>query len=81
MSSPREMVSLKADIPPSKAVAAQETVGAPNKFGVYVHGGKTLVGRVGRKATAVTAARFGSHFAKLVKDADANDRLDRHDVR
>ena len=42
MSQPRKMVSLKADIPPSKAVAAQETVGAPNKLGVYVHGGKSL---------------------------------------
>ncbi len=71
--SPRKMVSLKADIPPSKAVAAQETVGTPNKLGVYVHGGKTLVGRVGRKATAVAVARFGSHFAKLGKDADGND--------
>jgi hypothetical protein len=38
-----------------------------HKVGVYVHGGKTLVGVVGRKATAVTAARFGSHFAKRGK--------------
>lgn len=52
-------------IPPE--VQEQETVGDPNKLGVYVHGGKTLVGRVGRKATAVTAARFGSHFAELKK--------------
>ena len=32
--------------------------------GVYVHGGKTLVGHVVRGSQA-TAARFGSHFAKL----------------
>ncbi len=64
--SPRKMVSLKADIPPSKAVAAQETVGTPNKLGVYVHGGKTLVGRVGRKATAVDggAVRFALREAR-----------------
>jgi hypothetical protein len=36
--------------------------------GIYVHGGKTLVGHAVR-GSQVQAARFGSHFAKLTKVA------------
>lgn len=37
------------------------------RYGVFVNGGRTLLGHVGGKATSATARRFGSYGAKLAK--------------
>ncbi len=74
----QQTIDIRSAVP---SRAPEKATGLPPEghVGVYVHGGKTLVGHVVRGSQA-TAARFGSHFAKLGKVA-GRDALDWQDAR
>jgi hypothetical protein len=65
-----DIADIRSAVPPK---AKEKPTGRVPHGRLGVYAGKSLVGHVGPKATAVTAARFGAHRAKLGKDADGND--------